>query len=225
MTIHTKPPWAAHGSVDAGLGYLPPHRRKPPSTANDAGWTFKTWTAPRAAIVRRLRCGQLGGNYTCPPFGLFADFAEFRGLYVESNSSDGPLYHVTLYRTTGTELGVAGYYVNLTRHRVDKGRWHPLRPDAKNTPMGTKSMYLLMRRVFDDLGYRRYERRCNSLSEPIRRAAQRLGFTNEGRFRQAATATPTGSRFSTANGRRSKPRLKRGSTWKTSTQTISSGGA
>jgi RimJ/RimL family protein N-acetyltransferase len=46
--------------------------------------------------------------------------------------------------------------------------------------MGTKAMYLLMRRVFDDLGYRRYEWRCNSQSEPTRRAAQRLGFTHEG---------------------------------------------
>jgi hypothetical protein len=68
----------------------------------------------------------LGKKCTCLPFGLFAYFAGFRGLYVESTSGDGPLY-----RTTGTVLCMAGYYVISTRHRVDKGRWHPLRPDAK----------------------------------------------------------------------------------------------
>ena len=42
-----------------------------------------------------------------------------------------------------------------------------------------------MRYVFDTLGYRRYEWKCNSLNEPSRKAALRLGFQFEGRFRQA----------------------------------------
>jgi RimJ/RimL family protein N-acetyltransferase len=45
-------------------------------------------------------------------------------------------------------------------------------------------MYLMARHVFEDLGYRRYEWKCNALNEPSRRAAQRLGFTYEGIFRQ-----------------------------------------
>jgi len=45
--------------------------------------------------------------------------------------------------------------------------------------------YLFMRYVFDELGYRRYEWKCDSLNEPSRRAAARLGFTYEGTFRQA----------------------------------------
>jgi hypothetical protein len=46
-------------------------------------------------------------------------------------------------------------------------------------------MYLMMRRVFDELGYRRYEWKCDSLNAPSRAAAQRLGFQYEGMFRQA----------------------------------------
>ena len=46
-------------------------------------------------------------------------------------------------------------------------------------------MYLMMRRVFDELGYRRYEWKCDSLNAPSRAAAQRLGFRYEGMFRQA----------------------------------------
>jgi RimJ/RimL family protein N-acetyltransferase len=46
-------------------------------------------------------------------------------------------------------------------------------------------MYLMMARVFDELGYRRYEWKCDALNAPSRAAAQRLGFTYEGVFRQA----------------------------------------
>src|SRR3546814_10866026 len=48
-------------------------------------------------------------------------------------------------------------------------------------------MYLMMRRAFDELGYRRYEWKCDSCNEPSRKAAERLGFTFEGIFRQATT--------------------------------------
>jgi RimJ/RimL family protein N-acetyltransferase len=47
----------------------------------------------------------------------------------------------------------------------------------------TEAIHLLMRYAFDDLGYRRFEWKCDSLNEPSRRAAARLGFTYEGRFR------------------------------------------
>src|SRR5699024_5875283 len=55
----------------------------------------------------------------------------------------------------------------------------------QGTPASTEAQYLLMRHVFEDLGYRRYEWKCDSLNAPSRRAALRLGFTYEGTFRQA----------------------------------------
>jgi RimJ/RimL family protein N-acetyltransferase len=57
-------------------------------------------------------------------------------------------------------------------------------PLLQRTPAATEAMFLLMRRVFT-LGYRRYEWKCDSLNAPSRRAAQRLGFSYEGIFRQA----------------------------------------
>ena len=54
----------------------------------------------------------------------------------------------------------------------------------QRSPAATEAMYLMMRHVFDDLGYRRYEWKCNSLNAASRRAALRLGFTYEGEFRQ-----------------------------------------
>ena len=53
------------------------------------------------------------------------------------------------------------------------------------TPAATEAMYLMMRRVFEDWGYRRYEWKCDSLNAASRAAAERLGFRYEGIFRQA----------------------------------------
>jgi len=57
-------------------------------------------------------------------------------------------------------------------------------PSLQRTPAATETMYLMARYVFDELGYRRYEWKCNALNLPSRRAAERLGFTFEGIFRQ-----------------------------------------
>jgi RimJ/RimL family protein N-acetyltransferase len=54
----------------------------------------------------------------------------------------------------------------------------------QRTAGATEAMYLMACHAFDDLGYRRYEWKCNALNEPSRRAALRLGFLFEGIFRQ-----------------------------------------
>ncbi len=53
----------------------------------------------------------------------------------------------------------------------------------QRTAAATEAIHLTMRHAFDDLGYRRFEWKCDSLNEPSRRAARRLGFRYEGRFR------------------------------------------
>jgi RimJ/RimL family protein N-acetyltransferase len=57
-------------------------------------------------------------------------------------------------------------------------------PALQRTPAATEAMFLMSQHVFDDLGYRRYEWKCNALNLPSRRAAERFGFTYEGVFRQ-----------------------------------------
>ena len=58
-------------------------------------------------------------------------------------------------------------------------------PELKRTRLATEAQYLLACYVFEGLEYRRYEWKCDALNQPSRRAAERLGFTYEGRFRQA----------------------------------------
>ena len=57
-------------------------------------------------------------------------------------------------------------------------------PDIARTRRATEALFLFARHVFDDLGYRRFEWKCNARNAPSRRAAERFGFTYEGTFRQ-----------------------------------------
>ena len=57
-------------------------------------------------------------------------------------------------------------------------------PSLQRTTAATEAMYLMARHVFEDLGYRRYEWKCNAENAPSRLAALRYGFTFEGIFRQ-----------------------------------------
>jgi len=59
-----------------------------------------------------------------------------------------------------------------------------LAPSLQRTTAATEAMFLMAGHIFEHLGYRRYEWKCNTENLPSRRAAERLGFTFEGIFRQ-----------------------------------------
>jgi len=73
--------------------------------------------------------------------------------------------------------------MDLPNRVIEVGSILYTRP-LQRTPAATEAMYLLARYVFETLGFRRYEWKCNSLNEPSCRAAVRLGFTYEGTFRK-----------------------------------------
>ena len=101
---------------------------------------------------------------------------------------DDPLTHAIIDNATGAAVGTAAY-MRIDRHSgvIEVGSI-TYSPRLQRRPAGTEAMYLMMRRVFDELGYRRYEWKCNSLNMPSRAAALRLGFQYEGMFRQATIA-------------------------------------
>ena len=116
--------------------------------------------------------------YEAPP----ADEAAFIGTLQTSVAKDGWLgYAICL-----PELGPVGYafYLNILPQMgtIEVGNIN-FAPVLQRTPAATEAMYLMMQEAFA-LGYRRYEWKCNALNQPSRRAAQRLGFSWEGIFRQ-----------------------------------------
>jgi len=84
----------------------------------------------------------------------------------------------------GQAAGWASYMRMEPAHGVVEVGNILLTPGLQRTTAATEAMYLMARHVFDHLGYRRYEWKCNAENEPSRRAALRLGFAFEGIFRQ-----------------------------------------
>jgi RimJ/RimL family protein N-acetyltransferase len=89
--------------------------------------------------------------------------------------------------SSGRALGYAALMRIEPKHRVIEVGNIVYARALQRTRGATEAMYLLARYVFEDLGYRRYEWKCDALNEPSRRAALRLGFSFEGVFRQHMT--------------------------------------
>jgi RimJ/RimL family protein N-acetyltransferase len=85
----------------------------------------------------------------------------------------------------GVALGTLSYLRDQSAIGLIEVGWVTFGPDLQRTRASTEAQYLLMRHAFDDLGYRRYEWKCDSLNAPSRRAAERLGFVDEGTWRNA----------------------------------------
>jgi len=109
----------------------------------------------------------------------------FRNYLTNLAKSDDPLHFAIVDLASGKPVGTAALMRIEPIHGVIEVGSIAFSPRVKKTPAGTESMYLLMRHAFADLGYRRYEWKCDSLNAPSRAAALRYGFTFEGIFRKA----------------------------------------
>ena len=126
-----------------------------------------------------------GRNWTYLPYGPFPSFDPYRDYLAAAARRDDPLVHAIVDQGSGHAVGVASLMrIDPTAGVIEVGGIN-YSPRLQRQPAATEAMYLLMRRVFDELGYRRYEWKCDSLNAPSRTAAQRLGFRYEGLFRQA----------------------------------------
>jgi len=126
-----------------------------------------------------------GRMWTYLPRGPYASLDEYRSWAEAAYRTDDPLVHAIIDNASGEAVGTANYMRIEPEVGVIEIGSITYSPRLQRRPAGTEAMYLMMRRVFDELGYRRYEWKCNSLNEPSRQAAVRLGFQYEGLFRQA----------------------------------------
>ena len=125
-----------------------------------------------------------GRMWSYLPFGPFASFDEY--LIAARSWAIKDDWQVHAIQTAGTITGMASYMrIDPPAGSIEVGGIM-YAPRLQRTRAATEAMYLMMRRVFDELGYRRYEWKCNALNEASVRAAGRLGFQYEGTFRQAA---------------------------------------
>ena len=131
------------------------------------------------------RSGADDRNWTYLPYGPFDALEDYLTWLENDCMSDDPLFHAIIDENTGKAVGVATYLrIDPVDGVIETGHIN-YSPLMQGTPAATEAMYLMMARVFDGLGYRRYEWKCDSLNGPSNAAARRLGFTYEGLFRQA----------------------------------------
>ena len=114
-----------------------------------------------------------------------ADREELVSLLNQMLTRKDRFFYAILDRKTGKVLGTFSLMRIDQNNRVVEVGTVIFSPELRGTRIGTEAQYLLARYVFEELNYRRYEWKCDSLNLPSRRAAERLGFVYEGTFRQA----------------------------------------
>ena len=168
-----------------------------------AGWTARP-LPPRTAMegrfcrVEPLSAARLAGelhdafaaadqsSWTYLPdyMGPHTTLAAWQTWLKAAEAGSDPLWHAIIDRASGRAVGIACYLrIDAASGSIEVGGLL-YGPTLQKTPAATEAMFLMMRRVFDELGYRRYEWKCDHLNAPSRAAALRLGFTFEGTFRQ-----------------------------------------
>ncbi len=123
--------------------------------------------------------------WTYLPYGPFDRLEAYRDWASTVCRSEDPLFHAVIDKRSGAAAGVASYMrIDPKNGAIEVGHIN-FAPPLQQTAAATEAMYLMMARVFDELGYRRYEWKCDALNAPSCAAAERLGFRYEGLFRQA----------------------------------------
>lgn len=125
-----------------------------------------------------------GRSWTYLPYGPFPDFAAYAAWLAPAAASADPLYFAIVDPQRDEAVGLASYLrIDPANGVIEVGHLN-FSPRLQRATAATEAMYLMMARAFE-LGYRRYEWKCHALNAPSRRAAERLGFSFEGIFRQA----------------------------------------
>jgi RimJ/RimL family protein N-acetyltransferase len=122
------------------------------------------------------------GIWTYLPDGPYESIEQLREMLVFAQASTDPLYFALVRRGEEQPLGIAAYLrITPPFGVVEIGHIWFART-LQRTTAASEAIYLLARHVFDDLGYRRLEWKCNALNAASRRAAIRFGFAYEGVF-------------------------------------------
>jgi len=127
-----------------------------------------------------------GAMWAYLPYGPFQTEEAYVAWVRDAALSNDPLFYAVIDRASGKPVGVASYLRIDPKNGVVEVGHIAYAPALQKTVAASEAQFLMMRRAFDELGYRRYEWKCNALNAASMRAAERFGFTYEGTFRQAA---------------------------------------
>ncbi len=126
-----------------------------------------------------------GANWTYLPYEPWPTQADMLKWMSATCLGEDPLFYTVIDSPRNRAAGIAALMrIDPNNGVIEVGHIH-FSPLLQKNRTATEAIYLLMRRVFDELGYRRFEWKCDALNAPSRAAALRFGFQYEGLFRQA----------------------------------------
>jgi len=163
-------------------------RRKPPRAPMTGRYCVLEPLEPRRHgrdLFEAASTDAEGRIWTYLPYGPFASHEAYVGWMLMTCMGDDPQFHAIIDSASGKALGVASFLRIDPRGGAIEVGHICLSPPLQRSRVATEAMFLMMKRVFDEIAYRRYEWKCDALNAPSRGAAKRLGFTYEGIFRQA----------------------------------------
>ena len=124
-----------------------------------------------------------GINWEYLPYGPFENLSDYIDWIQSFEEHNDPVFFAIISKKLKKAIGIASYLrINTNDGLIEVGHIN-YSPLLQRTSEGTEAMFLMMQWAFDN-GYRRYEWKCNALNMRSRKAAQRLGFSYEGVFRQ-----------------------------------------
>lgn len=140
-----------------------------------------------ADLWQAAQSDQSEASWAYMGYGPFTGEAAFRGFLGGFATTHDPMAWAVRPHRTGTVDGWLTLMEIFPAHaHIEIGNiWFS--PRLQRTRAATEAMFLLMRHAMEDLGYRRLTWKCNALNAPSRRAAARLGFTEEGTLRAVLT--------------------------------------
>jgi RimJ/RimL family protein N-acetyltransferase len=163
-------------------------RRKPPKTAVRGQYVALEPLDPKLRgqeLFDAAAEDKDGRMWTYLVHGPFATREAYVGWMLLNAMGDDPQYYSVIDLADGKAVGVLSFMrIDPKGGSLEVGGI-ALAPRGQRGRVSTEAMFLMMKRGFDELAYRRYEWKCDSLNVPSRAAAERLGFTYEGIFRQA----------------------------------------
>ncbi|WP_262692141.1 GNAT family N-acetyltransferase [Kordiimonas aestuarii] len=141
------------------------------------------WTKHMAGL-ETATCGAANADlWHYIPLGPFAGGTALKAAFDRAHAEQGWRTMVILCKATTEVLGMASYMRNREAHGSTEVGCVVFSHQLQRTTAATEALYLMARHVFEDLGYRRFEWKCNAANDASRRAAVRFGFTYEGTFR------------------------------------------
>ena len=123
--------------------------------------------------------------WTYMPVGPFKNISSLKNYLISDKLTGNPFFYAIYSKRLKSFCGLATYLRIKPEIGTIEVGYITYAPNLQRTVEATEAMYLMMKNVFENLGYRRYEWKCDTLNKKSKRSALRLGFKFEGVFRQA----------------------------------------